>query len=179
LLSRKSDAAARRGRLVHAQILRMCNRRVLRGAQLRPSTLDTDRNQPAPPEGFGAQFVITAAGLGLDVPEGPAVAGARALRHRADAVDRADLSPSMMAPSARTRRRDASGNRPAWCGRIMPRSISSRMPPAARRAVMMAPGLPRNARSRRCALPPRRISCRVRSRYSCDRDVAPHRCAVR
>ena len=29
--------------------------------------------------------------LGLDVPEGPAVAGAGALRHRADAVDRADL----------------------------------------------------------------------------------------
>src|SRR6476620_12407025 len=29
--------------------------------------------------------------LGLDMPEGPAVAGAGALRHRADAVDRADL----------------------------------------------------------------------------------------
>src|SRR3954452_1551643 len=29
--------------------------------------------------------------LGLDVPEGPAVAGLRALRHRAHAVDGADL----------------------------------------------------------------------------------------
>src|ERR1700676_3042693 len=41
---------------------------------------------------FGAQFVDQLeALLGLDVPEGPAVAGARALRHRADAMDRADL----------------------------------------------------------------------------------------
>src|SRR6266516_5528859 len=41
---------------------------------------------------FGAQFVDEPqAFLGLDVPEGPAVAGTRALRHRADAVDRADL----------------------------------------------------------------------------------------
>src|SRR5580704_11498027 len=41
---------------------------------------------------FGAQLVDQPeALLGLDVPEGPAVAGAGALRHRADAVDRADL----------------------------------------------------------------------------------------
>src|ERR1700744_3643899 len=41
---------------------------------------------------FGAQFVDQFQALvGLDVPEGPAVAGAGALRYRADAVDRADL----------------------------------------------------------------------------------------
>src|ERR1700688_3117584 len=41
---------------------------------------------------FGAQLVDQLEALvGLDVPEGPAVAGARALRYRADAVDRADL----------------------------------------------------------------------------------------
>src|ERR1700761_2889796 len=38
---------------------------------------------------FGAQLVDqTQALLGLDMPERPAVAGFRALRHRADAVDR-------------------------------------------------------------------------------------------
>src|ERR1700749_1613884 len=41
---------------------------------------------------FGAQLVDQPqALLGLDMPEGPAVAGFRALRHRAHAVDRADL----------------------------------------------------------------------------------------
>src|SRR6202042_3087827 len=41
---------------------------------------------------FGAQLVDQPQALaGLDVPEGPAVAGAGALRHRADAVDRTDL----------------------------------------------------------------------------------------
>src|ERR1700721_1955257 len=41
---------------------------------------------------FGAQFVDQAqALLGLDVPEGPAVAGAGALRHRAHAVNRTNL----------------------------------------------------------------------------------------
>src|SRR3979411_2774640 len=41
---------------------------------------------------FGAQLVDQPQALvGLDVPEGPAVAGAGALRHRADAVNRADL----------------------------------------------------------------------------------------
>src|ERR1700753_3586325 len=41
---------------------------------------------------FGAQFVDQPKTLfGLHVPEGPAVAGAGALRHCADAVDRADL----------------------------------------------------------------------------------------
>src|SRR3984893_5661847 len=41
---------------------------------------------------FGAQLVDQLEALGgLDMPEGPAVAGARALRHRADAVGRADL----------------------------------------------------------------------------------------
>ena len=41
---------------------------------------------------FGAQLVDQLeALLGLDVPEGPAVAGFGALRHCADAVDRADL----------------------------------------------------------------------------------------
>src|SRR6185437_10792000 len=41
---------------------------------------------------FGAQLIDQLeALLGLDVPEGPAVAGAGALRHRAHAVDRADL----------------------------------------------------------------------------------------
>src|SRR5437763_2617410 len=41
---------------------------------------------------FGAQFVDQLqAAPGLDVPEGPTVAGGSALRHRADAVDRADL----------------------------------------------------------------------------------------
>src|SRR5258705_5464529 len=40
---------------------------------------------------FGAQFVDQLeAALGLDVPEGPAVAGGRALRHPADAMDGAD-----------------------------------------------------------------------------------------
>src|SRR6478752_6219877 len=41
---------------------------------------------------FGAQLVDQLEALaGLDVPERPAVAGPGALRHRADAVDRADL----------------------------------------------------------------------------------------
>src|SRR6266436_8049957 len=41
---------------------------------------------------FGAQLVDQPQTLlGLDVPKGPAVAGAGSLRHRADAVDRADL----------------------------------------------------------------------------------------
>src|SRR5215467_6619148 len=41
---------------------------------------------------LGAQLVDQPeALLGLDMPEGPAVAGFRALRDRADAVDRADL----------------------------------------------------------------------------------------
>src|SRR5580765_3917206 len=41
---------------------------------------------------FGAQLVDQLeAVLGLDMPEGPAVAGFRALRYRAHAVDRADL----------------------------------------------------------------------------------------
>src|ERR1700722_6878670 len=41
---------------------------------------------------FGAQLVDQPqALLGFDVPEGPAVAGARALRHRTHAVDRTNL----------------------------------------------------------------------------------------
>src|SRR3979411_1771495 len=41
---------------------------------------------------FGTQLVDQPqALLGLNVPEGPAVAGPGSLRHRADAVDRADL----------------------------------------------------------------------------------------
>src|SRR5438874_9549559 len=41
---------------------------------------------------FGAQLVYQPEALiGLDVPEGPTVARARPLRHRANAVDRADL----------------------------------------------------------------------------------------
>src|SRR5712672_2899879 len=45
-----------------------------------------------PGTNLGAQLVDQPEALaGLDVPEGPAVAGAGALRHRADAVDRADL----------------------------------------------------------------------------------------
>src|ERR1700733_5238286 len=41
---------------------------------------------------FGAQLVDQLEALpGLDMPEGPAVAGLRTLRHSADAVDRADL----------------------------------------------------------------------------------------
>src|SRR5579863_540328 len=41
---------------------------------------------------FGAQFVDQLEALArLDMPEGPAVAGFRALRHCAHAVDRADL----------------------------------------------------------------------------------------
>src|SRR6266568_8009319 len=50
----------------------------------------SDRRHPG--ADFGAQFVDQAQALvGLDMPEGPAVAGAGTLRHRADAVDRADF----------------------------------------------------------------------------------------
>ena len=70
------------------------------------------------------------------MPEGPAVAGFRALRDRAHAVDRADL----VAEHDRRRRRGpvrraASWRRPASCraGSCRARSVR-RTPPAAHRA---------------------------------------------
>src|SRR5260370_40587972 len=58
----------------------------------RPRPLDLALAHSHPGADFGAQFVDQAQTLvGFDVPEGPAVAGARTLRHRADAVHRANL----------------------------------------------------------------------------------------
>src|SRR3954452_8923696 len=77
----RSDSRARCLKLnLSFQELRLCSR------------LISARRHPG--ADLGAQFVYQSQALvGFDVPKGPAVAGARALSHRADAMDGADLVP--------------------------------------------------------------------------------------